>query len=101
VDARRGVSFAQRRSEGGGTTHFNEYYGTLRPETTFAHTSPVYVIKDDRPIRSREDAAYFMQYMANAMQWLEQEGAFPTDEAKQEVLQTFERGRESFAELAR
>lgn len=101
VDARRGVSFAQRRSEGGGTTLFNEFYGTLRPETTFAHTSPVYVIKDDRPIRSREDATYFMRYMTNAIQWLKQEGAFPTDDAKQEVLQAFERGRESFSELAR
>src|SRR5207253_5554702 len=53
-----GVSFAKRRDLGGGPTLLNRYYGTLRPETAFAHTSPVYVMVDNKPIRSAKDAEY-------------------------------------------
>jgi hypothetical protein len=95
-----GVSFMQRRDFGGGPTMLNKYYGTLRPETTFAHTSPTYVTVDKKPIRSKEDALYFVTYLENGMSWLRKSGRFPSEEAKEEVLKTFTKGQELFKKLA-
>ena len=99
-DARKGLSLAQRRDAGGGPTLLNQYFGTLRPETTFAHSSPVYLIADDMPIRSVEDATYFVRYLENARLWLDESGSFPSAEAKAEVLAAFEEGKEAFMMLA-
>lgn len=98
-DARRGLSLAQRRDAGGGPTLLNQYFGTLRPETTFAHTSPVYLLLDGQPIRSSPDAAYFVRYLDNAQTWLDQSGSFPSDTAKAEVLEAFEEGKQAFEAL--
>lgn len=98
-DARRGLSLAQRRDAGGGPTLLNQYFGTLRPETTFAHTSPVYLLLDDQPIRSSPDAEYFIRYLDNAQTWLDQSGSFPSDTAKAEVLEAFETGKQAFEAL--
>jgi hypothetical protein len=98
-DSRNGVSFTQRRDFGGGTTLLNNYYGTMRPETAFAHTNPSYVIVDNKPIRSKEDAEYFIKYLQNSMSWLDQSGRFPSKEAKQEVLADFKKGIDEFTRL--
>ena len=100
-DTRNGVSFSQRRDAGAGATLLNMYYGTLRPETAFAHTSPTYVIADGKPIRSVKDAEYFVQYLENAISWLQQSGRFPSEQAKQEVLDTFKKGIDEFMMLAK
>lgn len=100
-DMIRGVSFAKRRDVGGGTTLFNRYYGTLRPETPFAHTSPVYVSVANKPIRSPEDARYFVRYLQNAIDWLQKSGSFPSEAAKQEVLKAFRKGIEDYRKLER
>lgn len=65
----------------------------------FAHTSPVYVLVQDQPIRSADDAAYFVRYLDNALQWLEVDGSFPSDAAKQEVLDAFRNGKNAFEAL--
>jgi hypothetical protein len=90
----------QRRDFGGGPTMLNKYYGTLRPETTFAHTSPIYVTVDKKPIHSKEDAEYFITYLENGKSWLRTSGRFPSDKAKEEVLKTFTKGQELFKKLA-
>jgi hypothetical protein len=100
-NTRSGVSFTQRRDAGGGPTQLNRYFGTLRPETTFAHTSPTYVLLDEQPVRSKEDAEYFVKYLENAQQWLDTSGSFPSEEAKKEVLEAFEKGKQTFLELAK
>ncbi|XOV94967.1 MAG: CehA/McbA family metallohydrolase [Bacteroidota bacterium] len=100
-ERRQGLSMAQRRNEYAGPTQLNRYYGTLRPEVSFAHTSPVYIEIKNQPIRSSVDAEYFVQYLQNAIDWLEREGSFPSDEAKQEVLTKFRLGRDQFVLLAR
>lgn len=100
-DSRNGVSFTQRRDFGGGTTLLNGYYGTLRPETPFAHTNPVYVMVDNQPIHSKEDAEYFIQYLENAASWLKQSGRFPSEQAKQEVLATYKKGIDAYRMLAK
>lgn len=99
-DTRRGVSFTQRRDAGGGPTQLNHYFGTLRPETTFAHTSPIYLLKGDQPISSKEDADYFARYLDNAKTWLAHSGSFPSQKAKEEVLTAFKNGKQAFLELA-
>lgn len=98
-DTRKGLSLAQRRDAGGGPTLFNRYYGTLRPETTFAHSSPVYLLVNNQPIRSTKDATYFVRYLENARQWLKESGSFPSDSAKAEVLAAFEEGKRAFGQL--
>ncbi|MEQ6118033.1 CehA/McbA family metallohydrolase [Reichenbachiella sp. MALMAid0571] len=98
---KEGLSLSQRRDAGGGSTIFNQYFGTLRPETIFAHTSPVYLMVDDQPVKSLADANYFVRYLDNSIKWLEESGSFPSETAKQEVLNTFREGREVFAELGR
>ena len=99
-DRDKGVSFMQRRDYGGGPTYLNRFYGTLRPETTFAHTSPSYVIVDKKPVRSKEDAEYFITYLDNGISWLRKSGRFPSGSAKQEVLETFTKGKLMFKKLA-
>jgi len=96
---RQGLSLSQRRDAGAGPTLLNQYFGTLRPETVFAHSSPIYLLKDDRPIRSRVDAEYFLKYMDNAIRWLDEEGSFPSEDAKKEVLGAFYEGRRAFEDL--
>jgi hypothetical protein len=96
-----GVSFAERRDDGGGPTFLNRYYGTLRPETAFAHTSPSYVIVANKPIRSPKDAEYFIKYLENAISWLKNSGSFPSKEAKQEVLDSFKKGIEMYRQLSK
>ena len=98
-DMIEGVSFAKRRDDGGGPTLLNRYYGTLRPETAFAHTSPGYVIVDNKPIRSAKDAEYFIKYLENAISWLKSSGRFPSKKAKEEVLDAFKNGIKMYTEL--
>jgi len=100
-DTRNGLSMSQRRNSGGGPTYLNRYYGTLRPEVTFSHTSPVYIQIEGQPVRSRDDANYFVRYLQNVINWLDESGSFPTEEAKQEVLKAFEQGKQGFAALAK
>ncbi|MCW3089790.1 MAG: putative glucose/L-sorbosone dehydrogenase, distantly related to bacterial beta-galactosidase [Ferruginibacter sp.] len=98
-DEKKGVSFAQRRDLEGGPTLLNRYYGTLRPETAFAHTNPCYVMINKQPIRSANDAQYFVRYLENSRAWLQQSGRFPSRQAKQEVLNSFEKGIQLYKEL--
>ncbi len=97
--ARKGLSLFQRRNSENGNTELNQYFGTLRPETVFAHTSPAYVIIDNEPIRSSIDATYFIGYLENSKRWLDTSGSFPDQESKKVVLDAFQEGIEAFIEL--
>lgn len=79
----------------------NKYYGTMRPETAFAHTSPIYITVDGQPIHSKEDAEYFIKYLENAISWLKQSGRFPSEQAKQEVLAAYKKGIDEYVKLAK
>jgi hypothetical protein len=96
---RQGLSLSQRRNQGAGPTLLNNYYGTLRPETTFSHTSPVYLVVDGAPVRSAEDSDYFARYLQNVIDWLDKSGSFPSEAARQEVLEAFALGKSMFEEL--
>jgi hypothetical protein len=77
------------------------YYGTRRPETVFAHSSPVYVSLDQKPIRNWEDALYYVRYMDQSIAWLSEEGNFASRSDKQATLEAFQQGRAIFERRAR
>ena len=82
-------------------TELNRYFGTLRPEIPFAHTSPIYLQLDERNIYNKEDVDYFVKYLDNVLTWLKVKGSFPTDEAEQMVIEKFTEGRQTFLSLHR
>jgi hypothetical protein len=96
---KRGVDFTTVHIPEG--TRLGDYYGTRRPETVFAHSSPVYVIRDGQPIRSQADAEYYVRYLDNAVRWLETEGKFARLADKQASIQAFEQGRAVYTARAR
>jgi hypothetical protein len=58
------------------------------------------VIRDGAPIRSGEDAEYFMRYMDNAIHWLETEAKFARPADKQASIRAFAQGRAVYAARA-
>ena len=95
---KRGVAFPEVHVLKG--TRLSDYYGTRRPETVFAHSSPVYVIRDEALIRSQDDAEYYVRYLDKAIDWLNTEAKFAQPSDKQESIQAFEQGRAIFTARA-
>lgn len=87
----RGVEFSKIHVPSG--TRLSDYYGTRRPETVFAHTSPVYVLLGGRAIRSRDDADYYIRYMDKSIAWLEKDAKFAKPADKEATLEAFRQGR--------
>lgn len=96
-----GTSFSQNRFNGGGPTKYNSYYGTEAPELPFAHTNPLYIEVDKKQVYSKSDAEYYSHFLENAIYYLQTEGKFPSEEAKQSVILQFEEGRQKFLNLKR
>jgi len=67
----------------------------------FAHTSPVYVIADGKPIRSWEDAQFYVRYMESAIRWLNKEARFASAADRKASIEAFERGKAVYEERAR
>ncbi len=96
---KRGVDFREVHVSRG--TRLSDYYGTRRPETVFAHSSPVYLIRDGAGIRNWEDAGYFVRYMDNSIHWLETEAKFARPADKLASIQAFIKGRAIYENKAR
>ena len=79
----------------------SDYFGARRPETVFAHSSPVYVVRDGEPIRSWDDAEYYTHYMDNCIQWLKTDAKFAKPEDKEASIAAFLRGRAVYERRAR
>ncbi len=95
----RGLDFSRVHSEEG--TLLGNYYGTRRPETVFAHTSPIYVIRDDEPIRNWDDAQYYIRFMDSAIQWIKTEAKFASESDKQDSINAFLAGRAVYEKRAK
>src|SRR5262249_6660789 len=94
-----GVNFSEiHRGEG---TLFSSLYGTRRPENVFAHTSPVYAIVNEMPIRSWDDAQYYVGYMQHAIDWLKTEARFASAEDRKASIAAFEQARAVYEQRAR
>ena len=59
----------------------------------FAHTNPVFTIADGEPIRSPEDAAFFVRWIDQTLGELRAMDRWDDPAHKAEVLATFEEGR--------
>jgi hypothetical protein len=94
-----GVNFSvPHRSEG---TLLSSLYGTRRPENVFAHTSPVYAIVDGKPIRSWDDAQYYVGYMQHAIDWLQADARFASAEDKKSSIEAFAQAKAVYEQRAR
>ena len=82
-------------------TLLSSLYGTRRPEKVFAHTSPVYAILDGKPIRSWDDAQYYIRYLEHAMDWLKQEARFASAEDRKSSIEAFQQGKALYEKRAR
>ncbi len=82
-------------------TLLSNYFGTRRPATVFAHSSPVYVIRDGEPIRSWDDAQYYVRYLDNSLKWLKAKGRFARPADRQATLDAFLGGRAIYEQRAR
>jgi hypothetical protein len=71
------------------------------PETVFAHSSPVYLIRDDEPIRNWDDAQYYIRYLDNCIRWLKTEAKFARPLDKQASIEAFQKGRAVYEKRAR
>ena len=94
----RGVDFTKVHADRG--TLLNDYFGTRRPEGVFAHTSPVYVIRDGAPIRSWEDAEYYVRYLDNVIRWLETSAKFARPGDRNASIEAFRIGRDVYRKRA-
>src|SRR4051794_20744817 len=94
-----GVNFSGvHRSEG---TLFSSLYGTRRPENVFAHTSPVYATVDGKPVRSWDDAQYYVGYMQHAIDWLKSDARFASSEDRKSSIAAFEQAKAIYEQRAR
>lgn len=66
-----------------------------------AETSPVYVYKGGRPIRSREDAAYFLGWIDDITKQAQAHPGWRSDKERSHVLGQFQQARQVFEERVR
>ncbi|MCX6621650.1 MAG: CehA/McbA family metallohydrolase [Acidobacteria bacterium] len=88
---RQGINFSKVHVDRG--PMLSNYFGTRRPETVFAHSSPVYLIRDGQPIRSYDDAQYYMRYMDNCIEWLKTSAKFSRPADQEASIASFLLGR--------
>ena len=62
-----------------------------------AHTSPVYVEVDGQPTRSSEDAAFFMGWIDESLDWVKDTARIPDPEQRLEMIDLFESARKIYA----
>ena len=62
----------------------------------FAHTSPVYCIVGDEPIRSASDAAFWVDWIDELIDLVRKEGVFATAEKRDSVIDLFRRAQEVY-----
>ena len=65
-----------------------------------AHTSPIYISVDDRPIASREDARYMLRWIERLIDIARLPKRFPTEADRQGVLDTYVRARVVYEGIA-
>lgn len=63
-----------------------------------AHTSPVYFQVGSKTRKSAEDATFFIQWVDEALEWLDERANLPRPEQRQEMLDLFHKARRVFAE---
>jgi TolB protein len=67
----------------------------------YATTSPVYVDVAGAPLRSPDDAAYFLSWMDRLISAAQNSSVWNTDEEKQNVISLFEKAKQKYQSLQR
>ena len=67
----------------------------------YAHTNPVYLAKGGQPVRSPEDAQYFLKWIDTVLGMVESSGSFDTPEQRQVVVDLWQRARAVYEALSR
>jgi hypothetical protein len=70
----------------------------LNDTSLFAHTSPVYVQLGDAPVRSRHDAAFWLDWIDKLIARVRQRGQFANDSHRNEVIELFTKARAIYEE---
>ena len=63
-----------------------ERYGGVAPWNLYAHTSPVYVLRGNRPIRVAADLTGMVDYIRMVMEVYRRRGVFATDDQRREMM---------------
>jgi hypothetical protein len=69
----------------------------INDANAFAHTSPVYVYLGGEPIRSQEDARFWMEWIDRLIERTAQRGRFSSAAQKQEVIELFQKAKAVYA----
>ena len=67
----------------------------------YAHSSPVYCYRADRPIHFRKDAEYFIEKIDVLLGRLERKGLFKDAAQKQKVVDLFRKGQNVYRKIVR
>jgi len=94
----QGIDFTKVHVDRG--TLLSNYFGTRRPEAVFAHSSPVYLMRDGKPIRSWDDADYYVRYMDHSIKWLQREANFAKPGDREASIEAFRTSRAVYAARA-
>jgi hypothetical protein len=78
----------------------SDYYGTRRPQTIFAHSSPVYVLRNEESIRNWEDVEYYMRYIDRSIEWLRTVAKFARPQDRQASVEAFRTARAVYEKRA-
>jgi len=69
----------------------------INDANAFAHTSPVYVYLGGEPIRSQEDARFWIDWIDRLIERTAQRGRFSSAAQKQEVIELFQKAKAVYA----
>ena len=61
----------------------------------------MYAIVDGKPIRSWEDAQYYVGYMQHAIDWLQQEARFASEQDRKSSIAAFQQAKAVYEQRAR
>ena len=70
-------------------------------KTLYAHTSPVYCYRADRPIHFREDAEYFIEKIDVLLDKVDRNGLYEDAAQKQEVEELFRKGQDVYRKIVK
>ena len=67
----------------------------------FAHTGPVFCYLNNQPIRSPQDARFWITWIDELIEDVKQHGSFATDQRRDSVIELFRKAQAVWADLAR
>ena len=73
----------------------------MNDPNAFAHTGPVFCYLNSQPIRSPEDAQFWVTWIDELIEDVKDRGTFATDQRRDSVIELFRKAQAVWADLAR